>query len=196
MGFIRNIFALIGVIALVAVVYGYQKFGSDLNAFDGFDANAKDTYISMWQKLKETGNSADATVWVTPLEEGVSVEDAEEAMKIIANDLNIMTVGEQPLSQQVELQTGEAQRFLKIFQFCDPLTAMKMVEYSDAFSAYLPCRIAMVEGKDGQVRLFSLNMDLMIHGGKELPPELKAEAQNVKEIIQKIMSSGASGDFF
>mgnify|MGYP001823588612 CR=1 FL=1 len=196
MGFIRNIFALIGVIAVVAVVYGYQKFSGDIEAFEGFDANAKDTYMSMWQKLKETGNSADATVWIVPLEEGVSVEDAEEAMKIIANDRNIMHVGEQPLSQQVELQTGEDQRFLKIFQFCDPMTAMKMVEYSDAFSAYLPCRIAMVEGKDGQIRLFSLNMDLMIHGGKELPPELKAEAEAVKETIQQIMASGAAGDFF
>ena len=180
MGFIRNIFALIGVVAVVAVVYGYQKFSADINAFDSFDARAGETYLSMWDKLKETGNSADATVWIVPLEEGVSVEDAEEAMKIIANDRNIMHVGEQPLSQQVELQTGEKQRFLKIFQFCDPLTAMRMVEYSDAFSAYLPCRIAMVEGKDGQIRLFSLNMDLMIHGGKELHAELKAEAQAVK----------------
>lgn len=196
MGFIRNIFALIGVVAVVAVVYGYQKYSADINAFDNFDARAGETYLSMWEKLKETGNSADATVWIVPLAEGVSVEDAEEAMKIIANDRNIMHVGEQPLSQQVELQTGEKQRFLKIFQFCDPLTAMRMVEYSDAFSAYLPCRIAMVEGKDGQVRLFSLNMDLMIHGGKELPAELKAEAQAVKETILKIMESGASGDFF
>jgi uncharacterized protein (DUF302 family) len=196
MGFIRNILALIGLLAIVGMVYGYQKFGSDINAVSHFDEKFKTTYMGMWQKLKETGNSADATVWVVPLEEGVSAEDAEEAMKIVANDLNIRAVGELPLSEQVELQTGEKQRFLKIFQYCDPETAIKMVEHTDAFAAYLPCRIALVEGKDGQFRLLSLNMDLMIHGGAELPAELKAEALKVKETMQKIMASGASGDFF
>lgn len=196
MKFIKNILALIGLLAIVGIVYGYQKFGSDIDALAHFDPEFEATYMGMWKTLKETGNSADATVWVVPLEEGVSPEDAEEAMKIVANDLNIMSVGEQPLSEQVELQTGEDQRFLKIFQYCDPATAMKMVEHTDAFSAYLPCRIAMVEGKDGQYRLYSLNMDLMIHGGAELPEDLKVEALRIKETIQKIMSSGASGDFF
>lgn len=196
MAFIRNLLALIGLLAIVGMVYGYQKFGSDISSISHFDEKFKSTYMGMWQKLKETGNSADATVWVVPLEEGVSPEDAEEAMKIVANDLNIMSVGEQPLSEQVALQTGEDQRFLKIFQYCDPATAMKMVEHTDAFAAYLPCRISMVEGKDGQYRLFSLNMDLMIHGGAELPAELKTEALRIKEVIQKIMASGASGEFF
>jgi uncharacterized protein (DUF302 family) len=196
MGFIKNILALIGLLAVVGIVYGYQKFGSDMEAMGHFDPEFKTTYMQMWDTLKKTGNSADATVWVVPLEEGVSPEDAEEAMKIVANDLNIMSVGEQPLSEQVALQTGEDQRFLKIFQYCDPATAMKMVEHTDAFAAYLPCRIAMVEGKDGLYRLYSLNMDLMIHGGAELPAELKEEALRIKETIQKIMSSGASGDFF
>lgn len=196
MSFIRNILALIGVLAIVAVVYGYQKFGDDMRAISHFDEKFKPTFMGMWEKLKETGNSADATVWIVPLEEGVSPEDAEEAMEIVANDMNIRAVGELPLSEQVEIQTGEKQRFLKIFQYCDPETAMKMVAHTDAFAAYLPCRVALVEGKDGQYRLYSLNMDLMIHGGAELPAALKEEALRVKEIIQKIMASGASGDFF
>lgn len=196
MGFLRNILALIGIIALVGLVYGYQKFGGDLRAINEFDSEFKPTFSSMWQKLKETGTTADATVWVVPVNDDISAEDAEEAMKIVANDRNIMNVGEQPLSEQVALQTGEDQRFLKIFQFCDPLTAVKMVAYTDAFSAYLPCRVALVEGKDGKLRLFSLNMDLMIHGGKELPPELKEEALKVKQTIQEIMNAGATGDFF
>ncbi len=196
MSFIRNLLALIGVLAVIAIVYGYQKFGNDYAAFQHLDEKAVETYANLWNILKETGISADATVWVVPLEEGISTDDAEEAMKIVANDLNMMQVAEQPLSQQVELQTGEEQRYLKIFQFCDPQTAMRMVDYSDAFAAWLPCRISMVEGKDGQIRLYTLNMDLMIHGGAELPPDLKAEAMSIKEKIQKIMESGSKGDFF
>ena len=77
----------------------------------------------------------------------------------------------------------------------DPLTAAKMVNYSDAFSAYLPCRIALVEDNEGQLWLYTLNMDMMIHGGTELPDELYEEATNVKEIILDIMNRGAAGEF-
>ena len=63
-------------------------------------------------------------------------------LKFVANEHNFKNVGELPLSEQVAAMTGEDQRFWKIYMFCDPLTAAKMVDYSDAFSAYLPCRIA------------------------------------------------------
>ena len=35
----------------------------------------------------------------------------------------------------------------------------------------------------------------MIHGGQELPPALKEEALQVKEIILDIMNRGAAGEF-
>jgi hypothetical protein len=152
-------------------------------------------YASIWQRLRETGNSADATVWKIPLAEGISPEDAEQTMNFVANGHNIKNVGELPLSQQVELITGDRQRLLKIYQYCDPRTAMKMVDYSDAFSAYLPCRIAMVEDQQGNYALYSLNMDLMIKGGRPLPAELREEAEKVRKIIRDIMERGATGAF-
>ena len=195
MGFIRNLLALIGLISLVGGGYLYSKAGPEIAAFQALDSKAGEVYMNMWQGLKSSGNSADATVWKIPLEEGISWEDAEEAMRFVANEHNIKNVGELPLSEQVQLMTGEEQRFLKIYQFCNPLTAMKMVDYSDAFSAYLPCRVAMVEDKNGKVNLYSLNMDMMIHGGKTLPPDLLEEANAVKTIILDIMNRGAAGDF-
>ena len=91
--------------------------------------------------------------------------------------------------------TGEEQRFLKIYMFCNPLTAANMFEYSVAFSAYLPCRISLIEDTDGKLWIYTLNMDMMIHGGTPLPEELKAEAIQVKEIMLDIMNRGAAGDF-
>ncbi len=79
--------------------------------------------------------------------------------------------------------------------FCNALTAAKMVDYSDAFSAYLPCRVTLLEDKQGQLWVYSLNMDLMIFGGKPLPPALKKEALRVKMIITDIMKRGANGEF-
>lgn len=207
MNFIRNILAIIGLVAIVGGAYAYTKFapmmaqmggmdiGAEKAALDSLDPKAKDVYMNMWTKLKETGNSADATVVKYSLAEGISPEDAEESMKSIANKHNIKAVGELPLSEQVKLETGQDQRFLKIYQFCNPQTAMKMVDFSDAFSAYLPCRIAMIQDKEGKYHLYSLNMDMMIYGGKPLPPELHAEAVKVQEIMTDIMRGGAEGDF-
>lgn len=205
MNLIRNILALIGLLALLAIAFAYFKYGpmltqmssmaAEQEALAQLDPKAKEVYLNLWNKLKETGNSADATVVKYPLAEGVSPADAEQSMKMVANEHNIKAVGELPLSEQVKLETGQEQRFLKIFQFCNPQTAMRMVDYSDAYSAYLPCRIAMVQDKQGKYNLYSLDMDMMIYGGKTLPPELLAEAKKVQEIITDIMKRGAEGDF-
>ena len=195
MGFIRNILAIIGLIALIVGGYAYSKYSGDLNALNQLDPKAKTMYMEMWSKLKETGNSADSTVWKRQLDEGVSPEDAAEAMSSVATEVNIKAVGILPLSKEVEAKTGEKQRLLTIYQYCNPLTAVKMIEYSDAFSAYLPCRIAMVEDKEGKFWLYSLDMDLMIHGGKTLPDDLFKEANAVKNVMLKLMEAGATGEF-
>ena len=129
------------------------------------------------------------------VEDGLNVADVEEVMKFVANEHNIKNVGELPLYKQIEASTGKPFRFMQIYMFCNALTAAKMVRYSDAFSAYLPCRVTLLEDKTGQLWLYSLNMDLMIHGGTPLPDELKKEALNVKKIILDIMTRGASGEF-
>lgn len=206
MGFIRNILALIGLIAIIGGAYVYTQYGDMLSqaggmkeemaALDELDPKAKDVYKEMWQKLKVSGNSADATVVVYPVDEGVTWEEVETAMKFKANEMNIKGVGELPLSDQVALETGKDQRFLKIYQFCNPQTAMRMVDFSDAFSAYLPCRIALIEDKQGKLQLYSLNMDMMIYGGKPLPAELHEEAVGVQNIITAIMEQGATGSEF
>lgn len=195
MGLIRNLLAIIGLIAIIGGGYAYSKFSSEMNAFNELDPGAKKLYTEMWSKLKETGNTPEATVWKKPLAEDISPEDAAEAMSSVATEFNIKAVGILPLSKEVEAKTGKPQRLLTVYQYCNPMTAMKMVDHSDAFSAYLPCRISMIEDKNGKVWLYSLNMDLMIHGGKTLPPDLLKEANAVKDVILKIMEAGATGEF-
>ena len=195
MGILGRLFAIIGFIVVVVAISCGLYFQKEIQAMQQFDEKAADVYMKMMSTVLETGNAAEATVWRVPLSDGVSAADAEEAMKAVANEYNIKNVGELPLSKQVTLMTGKKFRTLKIFMFCDPLTAVKMLDYSDAFSAYLPCRVAMVEDKQGKVWLYTLNMDLMIYGGKTLPTELKKEAMKVKETILAIMHRGADGDF-
>ncbi len=192
---LRNLLTLIGLLTVAAIVAVVMKFGSSLLALKDFDPKALAVYGEMMQSLLATGNAADATVWKAPVKEGLSVEDVEQAIELVANERNIKNVGALPLSRQVELETGKPVRFLKIYMFCNPQTAVRMVDYSDAFSAYLPCRLSLVEDKQKQLWIYTLNMDMMIHGGKPLPDELRTEAIEVKDIILDVLKRGASGDW-
>ncbi len=209
MGAIRNIFALIGLLAVAAGAWlyteyekldpGYVGFAQEMYAkravWSEFDPEAVGVYMDLARNILQTGNAAEATIWKVPVKEGLTPDEVEETMKFVANELNISNVGELPLSKDVEAKSGEPYRFVKIYMFCNSLTAKQMIDYSDAYSAYLPCRITMVEDNDGKLWLYALNMDLMIYGGKPLPPALKEEAVRVKEVILEIMERGAAGEF-
>lgn len=192
MGTIKNLLAVIGLAALIGVGVIAVK-GKSMVA--GFDPGALGVYQDLAEQLLKTKNAAEATVWKVPVEEGLTAEEVEEAMKNIANEHNISNVADLPLYKDVAAKSGKPYRFVKIYMFCNSLTAARMLDYSDAFSAYLPCRITLVEDKAGKLWLYALNMDLMIYGGAPLPKALKDEAINVKEIILDIMKRGAEGDF-
>jgi uncharacterized protein (DUF302 family) len=192
---IWNLLALIGLLLIAGVIYLATQVGGSVANLRSFDDKAPEVYLDMAKKLIETGDAAEATVWKVPVKEGLSWEDVEQTMRFVANEHNIKNVGELPLSEQVQAMTGKPQRFLKIYMFCNPLTAADMFDYSVAFSAYLPCRISLIEDPQGKLWLYTLNMDIMIYGGKVLPDPLKKEAVAVKDTILDIMNRGATGDF-
>ncbi len=193
--FLRNLLAIVGLVVIIATAYAMVKFQPVLTAVGEFEDNAIEVFADMGVKLIETGNMAEASVWKVPVDEGMTAEEVEETMKFVANEHNFKNVGEMPLYKEVESMSGEAYRYVKIFMFCNALTASRMLDYNDAFSSYLPCRITLIEDKEGKLWLYTLNMDGMIYGGKPLPAELKEEAENVKEIILDIMNRGATGEF-
>jgi uncharacterized protein (DUF302 family) len=192
---IWNLLALIGLLLVAGMIYVATQLGENLTNLRSFDSKAPEVYLDMAKKLIETGNAAEATVWKVPVKEGLGWKDVEQTMRFVANEHNIKNVGELPLSEQVQAMTGQSQRFLKIYMFCNPLTASRMFEYSVAFSAYLPCRISLIEDTQGKLWLYTLNMDMMIHGGKVLPEALQKEAIAVKDAILDIMNRGATGEF-
>ena len=192
---VRNIFAILGLVVAVVAVYASIKMAPMIQTFNTFDEKAVDVYAEMMTTLLDTGNAAEAMVWKVPVEDDLTVEDVETSIRTVANELNIKNVGELPLSAQVEAMSGETSRFFKIYMFCNALTAAQMMDYNDAYSAFLPCRLSLVEDKQGKLWIYSLNMDAMIYGGKPLPAALKKEAMNVKKIILEIMNRGAEGDF-
>ncbi|BAS67346.1 DUF302 domain-containing protein [Bathymodiolus septemdierum thioautotrophic gill symbiont] len=197
MSIIKSLLMIIGAIATYYMVSLQVQYGVTTKVISEMisptlhpDAMAK-VYMPMTNILLDTGDITMASIVRDKVDPEMSIEDIEEAMAEVVIERNIKDVGQLPLSEQVELQLDKKQRFLKIYQFCKPTTAMIMVDHSDAFSAYLPCRIALIEDKQGQKWLYSLNMDFMIYGGAPLPPALLELALEVKATMNAIQKAGA-----
>ncbi|MCF7984267.1 MAG: DUF302 domain-containing protein [Thiohalocapsa sp.] len=132
------------------------------------------------------------TVLKMPLAEDVSMDDAVDSMKLRANSLNFKLVAHLPLYQELEAMGVETNR-IEIFQFCDARIANEMLQFNPDFSAYLPCRIALLEDSEGKAWLVTLDLAKIIPSAN-LPPELLEKAQLVSDNIESIMTAGANGD--
>jgi len=132
------------------------------------------------------------TVLKLPLADDVSMDDAVDSMKLRANALNFKLVAHLPLYKELEAMGVEARR-IEIFQFCDARIAIEMVRYNPDFSAYLPCRITLLEDQEGQAWLVTLDLGKVIPGA-DLPPDLLEKAELVRDNIESIMTAGANGE--
>ena len=189
---LRSLFALIGFIFVLALGAGYWLYGEQIKQFD---PGAIKIYREFAAKLLETGDPGAAMTWSVPVQQGLSAEDVVESMKSIATARNFLFVGESPFYKQVEATTGQPYRYVAFFSFCDANVGKMMLEYQNHYSALMPCRVALVEDEKQRLWLYSMNIDLMIYGGKTLPPELKSGAIKVSETIRAIMAGAARGDF-
>jgi uncharacterized protein (DUF302 family) len=133
------------------------------------------------------------TVVKQPLAEGVSADDAIDAMQSKAIELNMKFVAHQPLSKELEARGVDSGR-LEIFQFCNPMDAYEMVKFNPIFAAYMPCRIALVEDQEGKLWVMMLNLDMLIDN-TPLPPEVKAIAEKVNTTLTNILNAAAAGEF-
>lgn len=166
-----------------------------IRAINNLESGAGAEASKMWDRwVKSDGDIAVATTWERKVKAGVTVDQIEQAFASVSSELNIRPVGELPLSKELEARTGKKQKLLKVYSYCNPFTAREMVDFSPHMSAFLPCRITLVEKDDG-LWLYTLNMDMMIRMGRKLPPKLKADALKVREAIWLMMERGSSGDF-
>lgn len=133
------------------------------------------------------------TVLKIGLIDGLSPEDAIDAMNSKAIELNMKLVGHQNVSAELEARGVESPR-LEIFQFCRPEDAVKMVRFNTIYAAYMPCAISLVEDNDGRFWLEMLNLDMIINA-YELPQELQAIAITINGEMLSIITAGATGNF-
>jgi uncharacterized protein (DUF302 family) len=159
---------------------------------DGAGAEAS----RMWDRwIEAEGDIAVATTWERKVKPGLTGEDVEEILKLVAVERNMRDVGTLPLSKELEARSGKKEKLLTVYSFCSPGTARKMVDFSPHMAAYLPCRVSLVEHDDGSLWLYTLNMDMMVKMGRKLPSPLKEEAWAVRETIWQMMERASTGAF-
>jgi len=222
MNFARNILAVIGLLAVVlgGVTWSQMPSGMPKLAMammsspemkpmlDGMGSHT-DQLMAAARNLEEgaaetgadlmtrwaegEGDIAVATTWARKVEDGITPEDIQLTLESKAAEWGLKAVGTLPLSDEL-LARGMDSKYMKVYSFCNPVTARHMVSFSPHMSAFLPCRIVVVEQEDG-LWLYTLNMDMMVKMGQQLPPELKKEATKVRDTIWDMMQSAATGGF-
>jgi uncharacterized protein (DUF302 family) len=136
-----------------------------------------------------------------PVDEGVSWDDAVEAMKLRANEVNFKFVGSSPLWKQIEAETEQPSAKVEMFRFCDARMARKILDEVPEFIVFLPCKIALLEDGEGKLWVMTLDwdvswMDYAQNPNNHLSKDIREHAQLIRKNIQYIMEGAATGDFY
>lgn len=126
------------------------------------------------------------------MQESVSFDDAVESLKLRANQHNLKFVGASPLYKEIEALTGKPAKRMEIFNFCDGLTANKMLSADPMMIAFMPCRIALVEDAQNKRWIVSMMMDMKLI--KALPSDARSSAERVMAAMKDMMVAASRGD--
>ena len=196
MKFLKGIFTIVGAIVVLGLVIVGAKFGSSLTKMDG---QALGLYMDMADKVLTTGDPAKGMVIKQKLVIGEdmtkmeAIENAIEIMDEIADAHGLAVVDKKTMPRQQLNKDGE-KVYTHIRSYCSPSIADVFLEFSGEFVGFMPCRVGIVEDSNGDVWLYTMGLDLMIHGGHELPPKMLELANTVKEAMVDMITKGASGD--
>jgi len=191
----KNILSVVGGITLVVVAFLAISFGGMIGKVSSLHPDAMGHYMNMFEKVLETGNSADAMIRKVRINDDVTTEDAIDNMRGIAGDNNFLVVGDAKMSIKSSIKEG-GKRYIRILSFCAPSIAEQFIGYSEAFGAFMPCRILIVEDDEGNRWLYTMSMELMLYGGKPLPEDMMVMALKVKNLMYGMMDASATdGDY-
>jgi len=130
--------------------------------------------------------------------EGLTFDEVVESMDLRANLLNMMKVGHNTPYKVIEGITGEPTPRLEFVNYCDVMTMRMILDFVPEFSAFVPCRISVLEDADGEIWLMTLDWDVRwldtAPNPNRITPELRELAITVRENIESIMEAGANGD--
>ncbi len=196
MGFIKAILMLIGALVIAGLLFAGVKFGGLIGQVTKLDSQAIPLYVKMFGTVLETGNAADGMVRRKKVNADVTNEDIKDTIESVASDGNMQVVGDVTMFDGSPLDSsGKKTKYTRIFSLCSRPIASKFLNYSKAYGAFMPCRIMLQEDDEGNRWLYTMDMGLMIHGGRELPKDMLTMAESVRDTVYAAMDKAAEGDF-
>jgi len=183
---LRNSLALLGLFLVIVIAFLYFEGRQATIAFSP-------EFLEKFGEFAEETLDSEVATAVTikmPLKTGVSAEQAIESLKNYAEKMKIELIDSHTLQK-----TGKAKKFQKkttIFELHDSELTTQLLNHNPDFSAFLPFRIALHEsGK--QAWLLTVDLELLIHGARNLDEDVRTYALTTQDELLKIMLAGANG---
>ena len=126
------------------------------------------------------------------VQDSVSFDDAVESLKLRANQHNLKFVGVNQIYKEIAALTGKPAKRMEIFNFCDGLTASKMLAADPQMIAFMPCRIALLEDMEGKRWVISMMMDVKLI--QAMPADTRKSAEQVMAAMKDMMVAASKGD--
>jgi len=193
---VKNILAVIGALAVAGLIFAVVKFGGMMSQAAQLDPKAMSLYMDMFDTVLKTGNAAEGMVRKVKVSPDVTNEDIKDIIESLASDRNMQMVGDVTMFDGSPLDSsGKKTKYTRIFSLCSRPIAKQFLDYSMAYGAFMPCRIMLQEDDEGNRWLHTMDLGLMIHGGKPLPEEMLKAAEHVRDTLYEAMDKAATGDF-
>ncbi|HFU74029.1 MAG TPA: DUF302 domain-containing protein [Helicobacteraceae bacterium] len=198
MNILKNILSVIGGLVLVGAIVSFFAFnlGDKISKAGDLDPKAMSLYMEMADGVLNTGDAAATMVYTVKVDEDITKDEVIDSLKTVAMDNNMLVVSDTIMFRSGEKDVhGNTTRHVEILAVCNKQIARQFIDYSEAFGAFMPCRVILTEDKEGNLWLSTLKLDLMIAGGKPLTPEMLAMAEKVRDTMYSMVDKAAVGDF-
>lgn len=202
MNFLKSILTLIGAIVVAGLIVAFVKFdlGTRLSQVNKLDPQAIPEYMKMFDAVLTTGDPAKGMIrkmkMIIPsgMSKKEAIENAIEIMDETGEEYGLAMVDSKLMSRGEKDEDGVYQPYIRIRSYCSKTIAQIFLTHSPEFIGFMPCRIGMVEDKNGDIWLYTMSMELMINGGQPLPPKLLELANNVRKGMYTMMEKGSKGE--
>jgi len=158
------------------------------------DDGAMAAYDDLFTKVTKDGDPAKAMMNEYPVGEDVSGDDVKESIAALAEEYNMRQTGYVKMFTKEDAKPNEVKE-ARIWSLCSLHIAKVFLNHSRYFGGFMPCRIMYVQYGNGKAYLITMDLNLAIHGGYPLPPEMGKLAAKVKTAMEEIPARAANGDF-
>lgn len=201
MGFLKNIFALIGTLVVIGFAFACVKFDlvTKIKEVKELDPQALPEYMKMFDKVLATGDPAKGMVrkvkMIIPedMSKKEAFENALEIMDEVASEHGLALVDSKTMPRGGKL-FRDGGLLTHIRSYCSPTIADTFLNHSDEFIAFMPCRVGFIEEPNGDIYIYTMSMELLINGGQPLPPKLLELANEVRSGMYEMLDKAAKGE--